>query len=88
MKRFDGLRHYLHSLAQSEPATATKTLCRTVVCSHGLVIDGWGALLGELCSLPVSYLCSDAHSSHHPNSIHIQRAAEGASYLERRRSST
>jgi hypothetical protein len=55
LKRFGGAQHYLDSQAQSEQAAALKTttLCRAVVCSHWLVIDRWGALLGELCSLPV-----------------------------------
>ena len=57
MKRFGGRRHYLDSQAQSEQAAALRptTLCRAVVCSHWLVIDRQGALLGELCSLPVRF---------------------------------
>jgi hypothetical protein len=57
MKRFGGARHYLDSQAQSEQAAALKptTLCRAVVCSYWLAIDRWGALLGELCSLPVRF---------------------------------
>ncbi len=72
MKRFGGSGHYLHSQAQSEQAAAFKTLC-LAVCSHWLVIDGWGALLGELCSLPVSSASPDRHSFHYANSIQIPR---------------
>jgi len=52
VKRFAGTRHYLDSQAQSEQAAALKTttLCRAVVCSHWLVRDRQGTLLGELCS--------------------------------------
>ncbi len=44
------------------------TLCRAVVCSHWLVVDGWGALLGELCSLPVRF---SAPSRSSPSTIRI-----------------
>jgi len=51
MKRFGGRRHYL---PRPNPIGTIDriqlTLCREVVCSHWLVVDGWGALLGELCS--------------------------------------
>src|SRR5437016_13857728 len=45
MKRFGGCRHCLR---RPDPiATSDRiqlTLCREVVCSHWLVVDGWGAL--------------------------------------------
>src|SRR5712691_3312522 len=73
MKRFGVSGHYLLSRAQSEQAAAFKALCRAAVCSYWLVIGRWGALLGELCSLPVSPLSADMHSLHYANSIHIPR---------------
>jgi hypothetical protein len=75
MKRFGRSRHYLDSQAQSEQAAALKTttLCRAVVCSYWLVIDRWGALLGELCSLLVNLASAATHSFHHANFVHNQR---------------
>src|SRR5258706_10919168 len=66
MKRSWVVGHYLYSRVQSEQASALKTttLCRAVVCSRWLVIGRWGALLGELCSLPVSPVYLDVCPSY------------------------
>jgi len=64
VKRFGRSQHYLHSQAQSEQAGAFKTLCRAAACASWLVIGRWGALLGELCSLPVSLVYLDVCPSY------------------------
>ena len=63
MKRFDSQPHYLHRPVQWERAAVAKTLCLAALCSH-LLVDEWGALLGELCSPFVS-------PSFHPSATHL-----------------
>jgi len=77
MKRFGGCRHYLRRPNPIGTIDRIQlTLCREVVCSHWLVVDGWGALLGELCALLVNLVCLDLFPFQHPDSSKHKPATE------------